>query len=72
MDYVLPPLFAVFIWWFGTGVVMLLDGQARDTHRWSVATSTLITFGALVCIARSANNASVAGAYAAFTCAVLA
>jgi putative photosynthetic complex assembly protein 2 len=32
----------------------------------------VIAFGALVCIARSADNTSVAGAYAAFTCAVLA
>lgn len=71
MEYVLPPLVAMFIWWFGTGLVMLLDGQPRDTYRWSLATSTVIALGALVCIAKSADNTSVAGAYAAFTCAVL-
>lgn len=72
MDYLLPPVFALFVWWFGTGIVMLLDGLPRGTFRWSLATSTVIAFGALVCIARSADNTSVAGAYAAFTCAVLA
>jgi putative photosynthetic complex assembly protein 2 len=71
MDYALPPLFALFIWWFGTGVVMLLDGLPRSTFRWSLAISSLIAVGALVCIAKSAANTTVAGAYAAFTCAVL-
>lgn len=71
MDYALPPLFALFVWWFGTGVVMLLDGLPRGTYRLSQGISTLIAAGALVCIARSAHNDSVAGAYAAFTCAVL-
>jgi putative photosynthetic complex assembly protein 2 len=71
MDFILPPLFALFIWWFGTGVVMLLDGLPRDTFRLSLGISTVIAFGALVCIARSANNTDTAGAYAAFTCAVL-
>jgi len=71
VDLWLPPLFALFVWWFGTGVVMLLDGRPRDTFRWSLAISTLIAVGALVCIARSAANTTVGGAYAAFTCAVL-
>jgi putative photosynthetic complex assembly protein 2 len=71
MDLWLPPLFALLVWWFGTGVVMLLDGLPRHTFRWSLAVSSLIAIGALVCIARSANHAGVAGAYGAFTCAVL-
>jgi putative photosynthetic complex assembly protein 2 len=71
MDYALPPLVAILIWWLGTGVVMLLDGLPRDTYRLSMGISSVIAFGALVCIARSAHNGSVAGAYAAFTCAVL-
>ncbi len=71
MDFVLPPLFALFVWWFGTGVVMLLDGLPRDTFRWSLASSTLIAVAALICIYRSAHNTSAAAAYGAFTCAVL-
>jgi putative photosynthetic complex assembly protein 2 len=72
MEFLLPPVVALLVWWLGTGVVMLLDGLPRDTFRWSLATSTVIALGALVCIARSADNTTVAGAYAAFTCAVLA
>lgn len=71
MDFVLPPLFALFVWWFGTGVVMLLDGLPRTTFRWSLASSTAIAAAALLCISKSAHNTDVAGAYAAFTCAVL-
>jgi putative photosynthetic complex assembly protein 2 len=71
LDFIAPPLFALFVWWFGTGVVMLLDGLPRDTFRWSLAISTLIALGALICIGRSAHSSGVAGAYAAFFCAVL-
>lgn len=71
MDLLLPPFVALLVWWLGTGLVMLLDGLPRDTFRWSLATSTLIAAGALICIAKSANNTTVAGAYAGFTCAVL-
>lgn len=72
MDYFLPAVFALFIWWFGTGVVMLLDGMPRGTFRWSLAISTVIAVAALVCIHRTAQYQTVASAYAAFTCAVLA
>jgi hypothetical protein len=65
MEFLLPPVVALLVWWLGTGVVMLLDGLPRDTFRWSLATSTVIALGALVCIARSADNTTVAGAYAA-------
>jgi putative photosynthetic complex assembly protein 2 len=71
MDFLLPAVFALFVWWFGTGIVMLLDGLPRDTFRWSLVTSGLLSFGALVCIAHSAHNTTLAGAYAGFTCAVL-
>jgi putative photosynthetic complex assembly protein 2 len=71
MDYALPPLVAILIWWLGTGVVMILDGLPRDTFRLSLGISSVIAFGALVCIAKGANNTGIAGAYGAFTCAVL-
>lgn len=71
LEFLLPPLFALFIWWFGTGLVMLLDNQPRGSYRLSVSISTVIALGALVCIARSAQNTTLAGAYAAFTCTVL-
>jgi putative photosynthetic complex assembly protein 2 len=71
VDYALPPLVAVLVWWLGTGIVMLLDGLPRSTFRLSLAASTVIAVGALACIAHSAADASATGAYAGFTCAVL-
>ena len=52
MSVALPILFAVFIWWFSTGVVMLLDGLPRTTFRWSHLISTLLALGAGRLLAR--------------------
>lgn len=71
LDLVLPVVFAAFIWWFSTGLVLLLDGLPRTTFRWSLAIASAIAAVALGGIALTANDASVAGAYAAFTCALL-
>jgi putative photosynthetic complex assembly protein 2 len=67
----LPVLFAIFVWWFSTGIVMLLDGLPRTTFRWSHLISTLLALGAFVGLAHTAEQTTVAGAYCAFTCALL-
>jgi putative photosynthetic complex assembly protein 2 len=71
MDFVLPPLVALAVWWFGTGVVMLLDRLPRETFRFTLFSTTLIVGAGLVCIARAAHNDTPAGAYGAFVCAVM-
>lgn len=71
LDIVLPVVFAAFIWWFSTGLVLLLDGLPRTTFRWSLAIATVIAVVALGGIVITANDSSVSGAYAAFTCALL-
>ena len=70
-DWLLPAVFAVFIWWFSTGVVILLDGLPHRTFRWSLVISSLLAIGALLGLAHTASQTSVAGAYCAFTCALL-
>jgi putative photosynthetic complex assembly protein 2 len=67
----LPVLFAIFVWWFSTGIVMLLDGLPRTTFRWSHLISSLLALGALAGLVHTAPQTSVAGAYCAFTCALL-
>ncbi len=59
----LPVLFAVFVWWFSTGIVLLLDGLPRDTFRWSHLLSSLLALGALIGLAHTAPQTSVSGAY---------
>ena len=71
IEYALPPVVAVLVWWLGTGGVMLLDRLPRDTWRYTLAIATLVAGAALLCITRSAANTTTAGAYAGFVCAVV-
>lgn len=70
-EVALPIAFAIFVWWFSTGIVLLLDGLPRTTFRWSHLISTLLALGAFVGLVHTAPQTSVAGAYCAFTCALL-
>jgi putative photosynthetic complex assembly protein 2 len=70
-DALWPILFAVFIWWFSTGLVLLLDGLPRTTFRWSHLLSSVLAVMALVGLHRAAGQTDVASAYCAFTCALL-
>ncbi|RVU47259.1 putative photosynthetic complex assembly protein PuhE [Rubrivivax rivuli] len=66
-----PILFAVFVWWFSTGLVLLLDGLPRTTFRWSHLISSALAVMALVGLQRTASQSDVGSAYCAFTCALL-
>lgn len=66
----LPILFAVFIWWFSTGIVLFLDGLPRTTFRWSHLLSSLLALAALLGLVHTSTQSSVAGAFCAFTCAL--
>lgn len=66
-----PAVFAVFIWWFSTGVVILLDGMPHRTFRWSLVISSMVALASLIGLAHTADQSSVSGAYCAFTCALL-
>ena len=71
-DLALAALFAVFIWWFSTGLILLLDNLPRGTFRWSLVISSVVAVFALVGLAHTAGLSSMAGTYCAFTCALLA
>jgi putative photosynthetic complex assembly protein 2 len=60
--------YALFVWWFSTGLILWLDGLPRRTFRWSLAAATILAVGALHGLAASSADASVGGAYLAFTC----
>ena len=67
-DYGLPVLYALFLWWFSTGLILYLDGLPARTYRWSMLGATALLGAALFGLARSGADASVGGAYVAFTC----
>jgi putative photosynthetic complex assembly protein 2 len=66
-----PVLFALFVWWFSTGLILLLDSLPRTTFRWSLVISSALAVGALWGLVHTADQATTAGAYCAFTCALL-
>jgi len=64
--------FAIFIWWFSTGIVILLNRMSRTAITMSLVLSSLLCIGALLGLSHTAQQSSVTGAYCAFTCALLA
>ena len=70
-ELIVPLLFAIFVWWFSTGVVLLLNGMPRTTFRWSVLISSVLAVTALYGLSHTAATLSVVNAYCAFTCALL-
>ncbi len=67
----LAALFAVFIWWFSTGIVLLLNGMQRRAYRWSLLISSVLGLTALYALAHTAQQSGTAATYCAFTSALL-
>jgi putative photosynthetic complex assembly protein 2 len=65
-------VFAIFIWWFSTGIVLLLNHMSRSAVSVSLFLSSLLGVAALVGLMHTARQTDIAGAYCAFTCALLA
>ncbi|MEH3148710.1 MAG: putative photosynthetic complex assembly protein PuhE [Methylobacterium frigidaeris] len=70
-DYAAPILYAVVMWYFLTGAILWLNHRPRRTHAWSFGAASLALAAALWVVARSATQESEAGAYAAFTAALI-
>ena len=64
--------YALFVWWFSTALIILLDNLPRRTFRWSMGVGTILFAVCLWRLRASAHDTSVAGAYAAFTYGLLA
>ena len=64
--------FAIFIWWFSTGIVILLNRMSRTAIALSLLISSALGLGALAGLSHTAQQTGVLGAYCAFTCALLA
>ena len=42
MEFLAAIVFALFIWWFSTGLILYLDGLPRATFAWSMTGATII------------------------------
>lgn len=70
-ELALPVVYTLFAWWFSTGVILYLDGLPRHTFAWTLRGATVLLGAALWALVHTRNDTSVAGAYCAFTCALL-
>jgi len=70
--FVLPAAYALFVWWFSTGLILLLDHLPARTYRWSMLGGTALFLISLWQLRVLSADTSLPGAYAAFTYGVLA
>jgi putative photosynthetic complex assembly protein 2 len=70
-SYIVPPIYAAFVWWFSTGAVLLLVGRSGRFDFMRVVSAAALVVLSFLGLALTANDTSVNGAYAAFTCTIL-
>jgi putative photosynthetic complex assembly protein 2 len=71
LSYWVPVAYALFLWWFSTGVILYLDKLPSSTYRWSLLGASLVLLLSLSALFFVRDSASVAGAYVGFTAGVL-
>ncbi len=71
LENALPSLYALFLWWFGTGLVLFLDGLPARTFRWSLLGATALVVVSLHGLVSSSGHTTPSAAFAAFTWAML-
>jgi len=64
-------VFALFVWWFSTGLVLYLNGLPVHTFRRSLFGATIVLLLALIGLAWSSSRATELGAYVSFSCGLL-
>ncbi len=67
----MPVLFAILVWWLGTGVILYLDGLGPRSFGRSMRYASVAAALALLALALTRSSETVAGAYVAFTAAVV-
>ncbi|MFT4119063.1 putative photosynthetic complex assembly protein PuhE [Bradyrhizobium sp.] len=63
--------YVLFVWWFSTGTVLLLVGMSLRHDVLLKVGAAVLFVASLVGLAASSREASAAGAYCVFTCAIL-
>ncbi len=69
-DYACPAAFALFVWWFSTGLILYLDGLPRHTFRWSMLGATALLGVGVYGLAATRTATDVTSAYLAFASAL--
>jgi putative photosynthetic complex assembly protein 2 len=71
-QFALPVLFALFIWWFGTGIVLCLVRIGPRKLSLVIVGATVTLVASAYGLVATAGVMTVSGAYLAFSCAILA
>lgn len=71
LTYLAAICFALFLWWFSTGVLLYLNHLHPSTYRWSAMLAGALMLFCLFGLGASASDASPGGALIAFTQAIL-
>lgn len=66
-----PALYALFLWWFGTGAVLWLDSLPKASHRLTMTLATLALGVALAALHVTADMQSLAAALVAFSATIM-
>ena len=72
LHHAAPIAYALFLWWFSTGIILYLDGLPKRTFRWSMLGATALLAVSLGYLGYGNRTLSVGGAYGAFTFGLLA
>jgi putative photosynthetic complex assembly protein 2 len=70
-DILVPVGFAIFIWWFSTGLILWLDRLPDTGVRWGLVLSSALAVSAMFGLAHTAQQTTPTGAYCAFTCTLI-
>jgi putative photosynthetic complex assembly protein 2 len=71
-QFALPILFALFVWWFGTGLVLWLVRTGSRKMPLVIGGTTVVLAASAYGLAASVGVTTASGAYLAFSCAILA
>jgi putative photosynthetic complex assembly protein 2 len=71
-QFALPILFALFVWWFGTGLVLCLVRIGPRRQSLVIVGATVVVMASAYGLAATAGVTTVSSAYLAFSCAILA
>lgn len=63
--------YALFLWWFSTGVILYLDQRPERTYPWSLAGATLAMVAAFGVLLVMRDVATVLAVYVSFTAGVV-
>lgn len=66
LDFGLPVVIALLVWWFSTGAILFLVGMAPSTYRWTMAGASAVMAVGVYQMVQFSGDTSVVGAYVSF------